>query len=213
VQVTDPKHTLHWKDCPPWPGELGWSDAFLLHFELNDPIIHYPKWLLEELLEHRYKVSKESIHGGELSRHGHLNLLRLKVAAGIAFLHQSVIIEDLHIEIADTILTASRRVQLECERVVSDVAYLKKKAAKKSEERVTEEIGEERLATLVKNSRGVLLRAKGEWVRGQELRPRPGDREAYGESVWEALNAMEDVECEEEQHGSRVTRRARIKSE
>jgi len=213
VQVTDPNHALHWRDCPPWPGELGWNDAFLLHFELNDPIVHYPKWLLEELREHRYKVSKESMHGGEMSRHGHLHLLRLKVATGIAFLHQSVVIEDLHVEITDTILTASRRVQLECERVVSDIAYLKRKAAKKSEERVAEEIGEERLAKLVKNARGTLIRAKGAWVRGQELRPNPRDREAYTEPIWEALTAMEDVECEEEQRGSRVTRKARIKSE
>jgi hypothetical protein len=214
VQVTDPKNAVHWTVAPPWPGELGWNDAFLLHFELNDPIVPYPKWLLEELKEHRFKVSKEGIHGGELSRHGHLNLLRLKVAAGIAFLHQSIVIEDLHIEIADTILAASGRVQRECEKAVLEIAFLKRKAAKKTEERVAEEVGEERLKTLVKNARGVLVRADGEWVGWHKgLRPRAADRKQYGDAVWEALGEMDDVECEEKSVGGNVQRKARIKDE
>jgi len=213
VPVTNPKTALPPDDRPEWPGELGWSDPFLLAFEFGDPIVRYPDWLRDELKEYDYRISQETSHGGELSRHGHQNLLRLKVAAGVAFLHESHVIEDLHVEIADMILAASRRTQLECEKAVAEMAHLKRKAAKKSEERVAEEMTEERLAKLVKNARGALLRAKGEWVRGQELRPRPGDREAYTEPIWEALAAMEDVECEEEQRGSRVIRKARIKDE
>jgi hypothetical protein len=213
VQVTDPKHSQHWKDAPPWPGDLGWSDAFMWALDF-DPIVRYPDWLLEELKEHRYRVSKESMHGGELSRHGHLNLLRLKVAAGIAFLHESIVIENLHIEIADMILAASKNVQRECEIAVAEAQFLKRKAIKRSEERVAAENEDEKLADLVKNARGALLRANGEWVGWhQGLRPRVSAREQFGAAVWDALREMEDVECEEKPSGKNVQRKARIKNE
>lgn len=210
VPVTDPKTALHPDDRPPWPGQLDWNDAFLLAFELGDPIVRYPEWLMKELKDYDYRISLEDSHGGELSRHGHQNLLRLKVAAGIAFLHESMVIDDEHVEIADMILASSKRTQTECERAVAETAFLKRKAAKRSEERVSDEVREEKLTRLVKNARNTLLRAKGEWVTWHTMRPAYRDREEYEEPVWEALVAMEDVEHEEEQRGSRVRRKVRI---
>ena len=210
IPVTDPKTALHPDDRPNWPGELGWNSDFLLAFEFGDPIVRYPDWLVRELKEYDYKISLENAHGGELSRHGHQNLLRLKVAAGIAFLHESAVIEDIHIEITDMILAASRRTQLDCERAVAETAFLRKKAAQHSDERVREEVGREKMARLVKNARGALLRQKGEWVTWQALRPAYRDRAEYEESVWEALAAMDEIEVDEEQRGSQVRRKLRI---
>lgn len=210
VPVTDPKTALHPDDRPPWPGSIDWSDAFLLGFEVGTPIVRYPEWLLRELKEYDYRVSLEGSNGGELSKFGHQNLLRLKVAAGIAFLHESAIIEDLHVEIADLILASSKRTQVECERTVREITFLKKKAVQRSEERIREEMDKEKLGRLAKNARAALVRAEGEWVTWQHLRPAHRDREAYEEPVWDALAAMEDVEHEEEQRGQRVHRKARI---
>lgn len=210
VPVTDPKTALHPDDRPPWPGSLDWNDAFLLGFELGEPIVRYPEWLVKELKDYDYKVSLEEPHGGELSKFGHQNLLRLKVATGIAFLHESPVIEDLHVEIADMILASSKRTQIECERAVAEATFLKKKAAQRSDERVRDEVGKEKMARLVKNARGALLRQKGDWVTWHNLRPAYRDREEYEEAVWEALIAMEDVEYEEVEHGARVRRSARI---
>lgn len=211
VSVTDPKTALHPDDRPAWPGNLDWNDAFLLAFEFGDPYVRYPEWLRDEMVDHDYKVSQEGSSGGELSRHGHLNLLRLKVASGIAFLHQSPIIEDLHVEIADLVLASSKRVQLDCERAVAAAAHDRRKKAKESEEQINEEIVDARLAKLTKNARAGLLRAKGEWVRWHNLRPAYRDREKYAESVWEALVGMKDVETDETEAGEGVQRKARIK--
>jgi hypothetical protein len=214
VPVTDPKTALHPDDRPKWPGVIGWNSAFLLHFDLNEPIVHYPKWVRDELVTHDFKVSQEDSHGGELSKHGHLNLLRLKVAAGIAFLHESVVIEDLHIEIADLILASSKRTQLMCERAVAEVAHDRKRKAKESDEQISGEVLDARLERMVTNARNAVLRGKGEWVSWNHgLRPNMGDREKYGDAVWEALVDMEDVETDEKQHGQRVRRQARIKNE
>jgi hypothetical protein len=211
VPVTDPKTALRWDERPESPGSLNWNKDFLLHFEFGEPIVRYPDWLVQELKEYDYKISLETEEGGELSRHGHHNLLRLKVATAIAFLHQSHIVEDLHVEIADMILVASKRSQAVCERAVARAAFNRKKAAKSSDERVNEEIGKERLAKLVKNARDALLRANGEWIKWTEgLRPAARSREEYGDSVWEALTMMEDVEAKEVPYGGKVMRKARI---
>jgi len=215
VPVTDAKNALKdRRDRPKWPGPLGWDSEFLAVFDFEmDPIIRYPEWLLDELLDYDIEVAQEGVDGGEMSRHGHQNLLRLKVAAGIAFLHESTVIEDLHVEIADMIIAVSRRMQTVCERAVANATHEKKKASKKSDERVSEEIRDERAAKLVKNAHGKLLRENGEWVNWQDLRPAHRDRDAYEEMVWDALVEMEDVECEEKQHGQRIRRQARITSE
>jgi|GEM_PF-2117623 len=210
VPVTDPKTALHPDERPVWPGSLDWNDAFLLTFEFGDAIVKYPEWLVKELKNYDYRVSLEGSSGGELSKFGHQNLLRLKVATGIAFLHESAVIEDLHVEIADMILASSKRTQLECERVVAESSFLRKKAAQRSDERVREEVGTEKLARLVKNARGVLLRHKGEWVTWHNIRPPHRDRDEYEEPVWEAVIAMEDAEHEEVEHGQRVRRKVKI---
>jgi len=210
VQVTDPASALRPEDRPPWPGPLGWDDAFFETLRTIDPVVRYPDWIKRELEEHDYKVSLEKSEGGELSRFGHYNLLRLKVSAAVAFLHESDVIEDLHVEIADMLLASSKQTQLECERFVFQTAFDRKKAARKSDERVNEELGKEKLAKLVKNARGHLVAAKGEWVNWQTMRPAARDRPEYEQSVWDAVKEMDDVEFKEEPFGSKVSKHARI---
>jgi hypothetical protein len=214
VEVTDPKSALHPDDRPEHPGSLNWNKDFLLAFEFGSPVVEYPDWLKQELLNYDYKISLENSFGGELSRHGHHNLLRLKVATGIAFLHESAVVEDLHVEIADKILAASKRTQLVCERAVAQTAFDKKKAAKHTDERVDEEIQKEKLARLVGNARKHLVSAKGEWVWwNKTLRPAARDRAEYSDSVWEAIVEMDDVEISQDEQGQRVLRKARITSD
>jgi len=47
-------------------------------------------------------------------------------------------------------------------------------------------------------------------VTWQRLRPHLRDRAEYGESVWEAVVEMEDVEYEEEKRGAQMRRKARV---
>src|SRR5690606_19513817 len=63
VTVTDPSRAVHPKDRPAWPGPLEWSDAFLLGFEIGEPVVDIPDWLKEELLTYDYRVSKEGMGG------------------------------------------------------------------------------------------------------------------------------------------------------
>jgi len=211
VNVTDPKTALHPDKRPPSPEPLNWSPDFLLHFEFGDPIVEYPDWLKAELREYDYKVSLETSQGGEMSRFGHQNLLRLKVAAGIAFLHESVRIEDEHVEIADQIVAASRRVQVECERVVAEKTFMAQKIRARTEERVRDEVGEERLAQHIKTTRAKIVLADGEWVLGRDLRLAARDREEYTESVWDALVRDEDLEVVINKTPRQVERKARLK--
>lgn len=211
VTVTDPKTALHPDKRPPWPGPLDWNTGFLLEFELGTrEYVDYPEWLKAELRDYDYKVSLESAQGGEMSRFGHQNLLRLKVAAGIAFLHESPVIQDDHVEIADQIIAASRRVQLECERVVAENAFLARKASAKTEERVRTAVEEEKLRHLVANARKKLVKADGEWVFWDALRPAYRDRAEWGEPLWEALCGEEDLETNEEEVKGRPVRKARV---
>ena len=210
VEVTDPKTALHPDERPPWPGALDWNDAFMLQFELGSPVVDYPDWLKAELRDYDYKVSLETSKGGEMSRFGHQNLLRLKVAAGIAFLHESPRIEDEHVEMADQIIRASRRVQLDCERAVAEVTFLKKKSAARSDERVNEEVSADKMRRLMKNARAKLVQADGDWVMWHDLRPAHRDREMWGEALWEALANEEDIETHEEETPRQTVRKARL---
>lgn len=209
--VTDPSTALHPRDRPEWPGPIGWNDAFLLPFEFGvSEVVEYPKWVKDELLEYDYKVSLEGAEGGQMSRFGHQNLLRLKVAAGIAFLHESAVIEDLHVEIADMIIESSRQVQVKCERAVAESLFLRKKTAMRSDELAREEIGEDKLSRLMKTARKNLSRAKGEWVLWRDLRPQYRDRAEWSEALWEELEKQDDIQVEETPHGDQVRRKARM---
>jgi hypothetical protein len=210
IPVLDRKTALPWDERPEWPGSLEWSKDFMLAFEFGEPFVRYPDWLLRELKEYDYQITQETEDGGEMSKYGHQNLLRLKVSTGIAFLHQSHVIEDLHVEIADKILAVSRRTQVKCERAVAEANFRKKKAARSSDERVTEEVHNEKLDREVRRARGILLRAKGAWVTWHNLRPNVGDRKMYGDPLWEVLAEMEDVEIEEIEHGALTRKKARI---
>lgn len=208
VTITDPKTALHPNERPAWPGPLDWNDAFMLEFELGEPLVEYPEWLKEELRDNDYKVSLENAEGGKMSRFGHQNLLRLKVAAGIAFLHESAHIEDEHVEIADQIVAASKRVQMDCERVVAESMFLSKKASARTEERVRDALGSDRVKKLLDNARKRLIRASGEWVPWYDLRPSHRDRSEWGEPLWEALCTDKDIETEDSSSASK--RRARV---
>lgn len=210
--ITDPKTALHPDDRPEWPGSLEWDDSFMLEFELGEPIVDYPEWLKAELRENDYKVSLEDAQGGELSRFGHQNLLRLKVSAGIAFLHSSARIEDHHVEIADQIVAASRRVQLDCERVVAENMFLARKSLARTEERVRTAMDTDKLNKLMANARKRLVRSDGDWVLWRDLRPAYRDRADWGEPLWEALSQLDDVETHEEQTTRQVVRKARLTS-
>ena len=210
IPVLDKESALPWEDRPEWPGSLEWSKDFMLAFEFGEPYVKYPRWLLDELKAYDYKITQEDADGGEMSKYGHQNLLRLKVAAGIAFLHQSYIIEDLHVEIADMILAVSRRTQRKCEKAVAEAAFLKKKAARSSDERVSEAVSDEKLKRLVKNTRSTLLGKMNQWVDWSTIRLAHRDRAEYAEPVWQAIIEMDDVEHEEEPHGQRVHRKVRI---
>jgi len=212
VNITDPKTAIHPDKRPPWPGSLDWDDSFLLEFELGTEVVDYPEWLKKELRDYDYKVSLETAQGGEMSRFGHQNLLRLKVAAGIAFLHESARIEDEHVEIADQIVAASKRVQMECERVVAENTFLAHKSRARTEERVRDEVGQDKLNRLLKSARLKLAHANGEWVKWHDMRPAHRDRAEWGEPLWEALSADEDIEIHEQETGRQTERRARLKS-
>lgn len=209
--VTDPETALHPDDRPDWPGSLEWNDAFLLGYEFGMvDVVEYPDWVKKELKEYDYRVSLESAEGGEMSRFGHQNLLRLKVAAGIAFLHESPVIEDIHIHIADLIIESSRKVQMQCERAVAEATYMKKKSALRSDERAKEELSKDKLQRLIKNARGALSRAGGEWVSWHTMRPAHRDRAEWEEVLWEALEGLEDVETKATEHGPQTRRKARL---
>lgn len=219
VSVTDPATALPPVERPERPGPLDWDLDFLFPLELEqrqdsrgEAIVQYPEWVKDELKMYDYKVSMEGPEGGETSKFGHLHLLRLKVAAGIAFLHESTVIEDLHLEIADQIIESSKRVQTACERAVWESSFQKRKAAISSEARARDEIDEDKLGRLLKNAREAVVKADGEWVKWVTLRPRYALRAAFQEPLWEALENQEDLDTVEEERGSTIRRKVRAKS-
>lgn len=194
--MTDPSRAVHPKDRPAWPGPLDWNDAFLLGFEINEPVVDIPQWLKEELLDYDYRVSKEGMAGGEVSWAAHQNLLRLKVATGIAFLHESANVDTEHVQLADLIISESLKVQRACEKVISKSAFDAQVAKARSEEKVMEAVGEEKLTRLVKGAKEK-LRKTDEWVNWKDLRPAHRDRAAWGEVMWTRLCGDPNVETRE----------------
>jgi hypothetical protein len=192
--VTDPNRAVHPKDRPAWPGPLDWNDAFLLGFELGEPVVDIPQWLKDDLLDYDYKVSKEGMEGGEVSWAAHQNLLRLKVAVGIAFLHESPRVETEHVVLADAIVQASLRVQRECEALIAKSEFNEQVARARTAERVVEITGDEKLRRLLKSAMGKLQKADGEFVYWNDLRPAFRDRAEWGEHLWSALSDHENVE-------------------
>ncbi len=213
VTVTDPERAVRPKDRPLWPGPLNWSDAFLLEYEMGQrEYVDMPQWLKDELLEYDYRVSQEGMEGGEVSWAAHQNLLRLKVATGIAFLHESPIVETEHVVLADQIIRDSMKVQRACEVMISKTTFDAEVAKIKSSDRVLETVAAEKITRLVKNARKHLAAAPaGEWVHWKELRPAHRDRAEWGDRVWEALEADPTVETQEtEIKSDQVRREARF---
>lgn len=208
VTVTDPEHALDNTLLPPWPGPLDWSDAFTLHFELNDPVVDIPQWMKDELREQDAKISREGLEGDSTGWSAHKNLLRLKVAAGIAFLHECPTVTDEYIHLADLVLAGSDRVQRTCERLIRKSEFEAKVNKVKSDTRVLELVGDEKLDRLVSNALKGLKKRDG-WVPWRDIRPAYRDRDQWDEPVWEHLSKTEGVEVVEESHGDGVRRKAR----
>lgn len=209
ANVTDPRTAVHPDDRPPWPGPLNWNSAFLLGFEVFEPMVDYPEWAKKELRDYDYKVSLEGIEGGAVSQHAHQNLIKLKVAAAMAFLHESSVIEDLHLEFAERIIKASKRVQRECERILARAEFEARKSRVQVDERVAEVVYEEKLDALVVHAKEKLSRADGEWLSWRDIRPAHRDRGEWSEPLWEALGSDKNVETNEETRGSLLVRKAR----
>src|SRR5690606_22174769 len=139
-------------------------------------------------LDYDYKVSLEGMEGGAVSWAAHRNLLRLKVACGIAFLHQSPVVLTEHVGLADIILEDSLRVQRECERLIQQTAFSDKVSKARSDNRVVDLIGDEKLDRLVKNAKKALSSEPGDkdgWVSWRSIRPAYRDREMWSESLWD----------------------------
>ena len=124
----------------------------------------------------------------------HQNLLRLKVAVGIAFLHESPRVETEHVMLADAIVQASLRVQRECEALIAKSEFNEQVARARTAERVVEITGDEKLRRLLKSAMGKLQKADGEFVYWNDLRPAFRDRAEWGEPLWSALSDHENVE-------------------
>ena len=206
VTVTDPSRAVHPKDRPPWPGPLDWNDAFLLGFEVGEPIVDIPDWLKEELHNYDYRVSKEDMTGGEVSWAAHQNLLRIKVAAAIAFLHESPVVETEHVMLADLIVADSMRVQRECEKVISKTRFQAEVSSEAAKERVGEVVYSDKLKRLLKAAKAKVERAGGKSVPWNDLRPAFRDRDTWNDPLWDALTNDEDVETSEGDGGKRTVR-------
>lgn len=213
VTVTDPNKAVHPKDRPSWPGPLEWDDSFLLEFEMGvREFVNIPDWLKDELLDYDYKVSLEGMEGGEVSWAAHRNLLRLKVACGIAFLHQSPEVLTEHVGLADIILEDSLRVQRECERLIQRAAFSDKVDRARSDDRVLDMVGDEKLDRLVRNAKKALNSDTADedgWVGWRQLRPAYRDREAWSEPIWDSLVRDPEVETREQDVNGSVRREAR----
>lgn len=206
--VLDPQRVVPPSERPAWPGPLNWNDAFLLGFELGDPVVDIPQWLKTELLDYDYRMRLEGMEGGALSRNSHKNLLRLKVAVGIAFLHESPVVTDEHVRIADFVVQDSYRIQNECERIVAKAEFGAKLAKVRSDHHVIDVVGDEKLGRLTTT---VLkkLKSRGDWVNWRDLRPQYHDRAAWEEPLWDALGTTDGVEVHEEDYGEQKRRKAR----
>lgn len=192
--VTDPKRAVHPKDRPPWPGPLEWNDAFLLHFDVGEPVVNIPQWLKDELLDYDYRVSQEGMEGGAVSWAAHQNLLRLKVSTGIAFLHESPEVLTEHVQLADLIIADSLRVQRACEELIAKTEFEGRVARARSEERVIDLVNDEKLKRMVNSAMKKIARAAGDWVPWRDLRPQYRDREIWSDPLWEALEKDDRVE-------------------
>lgn len=194
--VTDPKRAVHPKDRPPWPGPLPWNDAFMLGFEVGEPIVQIPQWLKDELLDYDYRVSQEGMEGGEVSWAAHQNLLRLKVSTGIAFMHESPEVLTEHVQLADLVISESLRVQRACEELILRTDFEGRVARARSDERVIDLVNDEKLKRLVTSGMKKIARADGEWVPWRDLRPQYRDREVWSDPLWEAFEKDNRVETQ-----------------
>lgn len=169
-------------------------------------MVDYPGWLKEELRDYDYRVSQEGMEGGVVSWAAHQNLLRLKVSAGVAFLHESPVILDHHVVLADKIIASSLKVQRACEKLLAHTSFTEKTAKAAVDQRVLEVVGEEKLQRLVKTAKQKMRKAD-DWVLWRDLRPAYRDRADWSEPFWEALEKDPKVETMEEG----THRKARLK--
>ena len=136
-----------------------------------------------------------------MSKFGHQNLLRLKVAAGIAFLHESSVVETEHVMLADLIIADSLRVQRECEAIIGRAGHEAQISKAHAAERVAEQVADkayaEKLKRLVGVAKGKVQKAEGEKVPWHDLRPAYRDRDKWNTPLWEELSNDGDLETGE----------------
>lgn len=196
--VIDRAQVVHPKDRPEWPGVLPWDPSFLLEFDLGiREVVDIPQWLKDELLNYDYEMRLEGMEGGPLSRNSHKNLLRLKVATGIAFLHESPVVLDEHVHIADLVVKDSYKMQQKCEQIISQTEFSAKLARAESDERLaavsTDKKMESLMAAVTKK-----LKMRDGWVAWRDLRPAHRDRAVWTDPIQEALRDDPDVEVFDE---------------
>lgn len=210
VAVTDPEHAIPPdEELPPWPGPLDWNDAFTLHFELGSPVVDIPDWVKADLRRQDARIGGEGLTEEGTGWSAHRALLWLKVAAGIAFLHQSPVITDQYLRLAEIVVADSDKIQRICERLIGESMHNAKLAKARSDSRVLEIVGDEKFERLVRKAVRRLKKTPGVWISWQSLRPEYRDRAGWEEPVWEHLSTMDVVEVEETMKGSQRRRRAR----
>ena len=131
--------------------------------------------------------------GGEVSWAAHKNLLRLKVATGLAFLHESPRVETEHVYLADLVIADSLRVQRDCERLARDNDFKAQVMQLSTVNRVAEVVGDRKLSLLVASAKKKLQTAAGSWVAWSDIRPAYRDRAEWSEQLWDALVSDLDV--------------------
>lgn len=216
VTVTDPNTAVHPNDRPEWPGPLEWDNSFLMEYELGmREFVNIPDWLKQELLDYDYKVSLEGMEGGTVSWFAHRNLLRLKVACGVAFLHESPEVLTEHVALADIIIEGSMDVQRKCEALLQKIAFTDKVSKARSDNKVSQLVDDERLKQLVENARRLLDNEiendSDGWVNWGRIRPAHRDREVWSEPLWEALENHDEFETRTGQGKNKTGREVRVK--
>lgn len=200
VQAVDPKTKIRREDRPEYPGPLMWDESFLndLNPVLNDPVVQYPDWMKEQIHDlYEKSASREIEDGGEEDWASHRALTLLKVATGIAFLHESIEITDEYLEIAEQVMKASDGIQRRCRNIISNENHRKEIAALMMREQAESTATDRNFRGHIEKIAARIKTHKGEWVVWRDFRPQFDVRKRFGEDViWEALHEHEHLECQ-----------------
>lgn len=200
VQAVDPKTRIRREDKPEYPGPLMWDDSFLddLNPVLNDPVVQYPQWMKERIQDLYDKSGNRELEdAGEEDWASHRALTLLKVATGIAFLHESTEVTDEYLEIAEQVMKGSDSVQRRCRKIVSDASHRKDIASILMKEQAETAATDRNFKGHIDKIAGKIKDGKGDWLVWRDFRPQYAVSKRYGDDViWEALHEHENVECQ-----------------